>query len=257
MDAMTAYRLYSGETTKAVERISTRPDVVREVEYYQENISNIKSIDDFVEDRRIFNFAMQSYGLGEMSYAKGLVKKLLEGGIDDPDSMANRLTDPRYQALAKDFNFVQFDEATTAFTSVTQGVVDSYYQQTLENDAGVQNSGTRLAMYFERKVGDITSAENILGDAALLKFTQTAFNLPSTMSFLSIDKQADMINERLDIESLKNPEELEKLVNRFLVTWDVQNPSFTAVPPLISSFGNTNGLSLDLLTSIQGLKNNF
>ena len=47
---------------------------------YQANIKTIKTIDDFVKNDRIFKFAMKAYGLEDMAYAKGLIKKLLRRG---------------------------------------------------------------------------------------------------------------------------------------------------------------------------------
>lgn len=254
MDALTTYRLYSSDPDRAIERVSSKPQVAREVQYYKDNIAGIKSIDDLVADSRIFNFTMQAYGLGEMSYAKAFIRKLLEGGVDDDNAMANRLTDIRYKQLATDLNFTRYGEATTAFTKISDGVIDKFYQQSLEEDAGGQNNGVRLALYFQRKAEDVENQFSILADPALLQFVQTAFGLPTAMSFLSIDKQAALISEKLDIEDLSNKDKLEDLTNRFLVLWDISNPDAVAVPPLISAPTGIQNLSLDLLYTLQKIR---
>ena len=254
MDALTTYTLFAADASRSLERIQSRADVARDVEYYKENITSVKSPEDLINDHRLYTFVMRAYGLEDISYAKALMRKVLEEGIDDSDALANKLTDPRYTELATDFNFARFGETTTIFEKVKTGVIDKYYDQSLEIEAGDQNDGARLAMYFERKAESLESPYDILSDPALLKFVQTAFALPTQMSFADIEKQADMITERLDLVKLSDPEELDKLVTRFLSLWDINNPDVVEVPPLIAQPLGVQGLSMDLLSSIQNLK---
>ena len=258
MDALTTYRLAASNVERTIERLSTTPQIAREVEYYKENISNVKSAQDLVEDPRLLNFALKAHGLEEMGYAVAFMQKLLDGGTIDDDALANQLTDPRYTEFVEDFDFTRFGSATTSFDRVQTGIIDKYYQQTLEQEAGAQNTGARLAIYFERKSEGIENAFSILGDPALLQFVQTTFNLSPQMSFLSIDRQAEMINERLNIEDLQDPEFMENMTNRFLALWDLNNPNSVSVPPLIAQpFGSQPTLSLDVLSSIQKVRSNF
>ena len=178
MDALTTYRLFAANSERTLERISTTPQIAREVEYYQENIGKVETAEELTEDTRLFNFVMRAYGLEEFNYATAFMKKLLKEGPDAEDGLASRLTDPRYLEIAEDFNFPAFEASTTSFDRVQQGVIDKYYQQTLEQEAGSENNGARLAMYFERKAGEINNAFDILGDRALLQFVQTAYGLP-------------------------------------------------------------------------------
>ena len=256
MDALTTYRLFAANSERTLERISQSPLVARETEYYKENIGNIESIDDFVDDRRLLNYALKAYGLEEMSYAKALIKKALEGGVDDDRSFANLLADPRYKEFVTDFNFERYGAATTSFDRVQQGVVDRYYQQEMEQEAGNDNVGARLAIYFERKAEGITSELEILGDRAILQVVQTALGLPQQMSFSSLDRQQEMIKDRLDVEDLSDPEFVKDLTKRFLALWDINNPSSVSVPPLLSTplGSQQQSLSLDLLASLQTFK---
>ena len=254
VDALTTYTLFAADASRSLERIQSRADVARDVEYYKENITSVKSAEDLIGDQRLYNFVMRAYGLEDLSYAKALIRKVLEQGIDDPEALANKLTDTRYSELASDFNFARFGETATIFEKVKTGVVNKYYAQSLEIEAGGQNDGARLAMYFERKAEGIESPYDILADQALLKFVQTAFSLPEQMSFADIEKQADMILEKLDLETLSDPGELDRLVTRFLSLWDINNPDVVQVPPLIAQPLGVQGLSMDLLSSIQNLK---
>ena len=256
MDAVTTYRLYAANAERTRKLVEENPIVSREVEYYQENISDVKSIDDLMEDTRLLKVALTAFGLEEMTYAKAFIKKALEGGIDDNDSFANRLTDTRYQDFVETFNFARHDTATTAFGKVTEGVIEKYYQANIETRAGDENTGARLAMYFERKAADITDAYSILADTALLEIVQTTFRLPTEMSFSDIERQAEIIEDRIDLEKLTDPEYVGELVGRFLAMWDLDNPnagsSSSSVIPLINTNSNQQ-TTMNLLTAISSL----
>jgi len=254
MTALTTFNFFAGDPAAARARISEKPNIAREVEYYKENISNIKSIDDLMNDTQIYATVMRAYGLEDMAYAKGFMRKLLEGGTDDPESMANKLTDTRYKNLVSDFNFVRHGEATTAFDRTQSGVIDNLYSQRIEADAGLQNGGARLAIYFQRKSEDVETPYALLADTALLKFIQTTYSFPETMSLLPIEKQAAMIEEKLDVSDLKDPEFVDNLVNRFLSLWDVSNPETVEVPPLIAPPSGQLGISESMLSSILSVK---
>lgn len=254
MDAITAYRLVSSNRDLAIERIASRSDVTREVDHYLANIGSIQSAEDLVKDYRLFNFVMRAYGLEDLSYARAMMRNIMEQGTDDPDALANRLTDPRYRELANDFNFARYGEATTAFGRTQQGVVDKFIRQSMENETGLQNEGARLALYFERKAASIDSEVDLLADKALLAVVRTALQLPAQMSLASVDKQVDMIKQRFDISDLQDPEELGKFINRFLALWEVGNPSASPSVPLIGTAPAGFGLSIDILASLQTLK---
>ncbi|MEM7069156.1 MAG: DUF1217 domain-containing protein [Pseudomonadota bacterium] len=259
MDALTTYRLFAANSERTLQRISSDPIVSRETEYYKENIGKIESAEELIEDTRLLNYALKAYGLEEMSYAKALLRKLLEGGTDERDALANQLTDPRYKEFVEDFNFARYGAATTSFDRTQTGVVDRFYQLEMESEAGNDNVGARLAIYFERKASGISSALEILGDRALLQVAQTALGLPQQMSFASIERQEEFIKERLDIEDLSDPDFVKEFTSRFLALWDLQNPNNVSVPPLLSTpFGSQQqGLSLDLLASLQNVKSRF
>lgn len=255
MTAVNTFRLYASDTARTLENIAHRPQIEREVEYYKEHISDVKSIDDFMDDYRLYSFAMKAHGLEDMTYAKAFMRKVLEGGTGD-EGFAHDLTDQRYGQFVEDFNFEQFNTATTAFEAVTVGVVDKFYQQSIEIEAGEQNNGARLALYFQRKAADIEEPLSLLADRAFLEVIQVALGLPKTMSSAPIDNQVAMIENRLDVQDFKDPEFLEKFMQRFTILYDLNNPESVSVPSILP-IGNTFiGFSDDLLASMQNLRFN-
>lgn len=255
LTTLASYNLISSNLTRSLTTTAAQPQVARETEYYLANIEKVKSIDDFVKNDRLFNYAMKAWGLEEMTYAKAFMHKVLSEGIDSRDAFANTLPDKRYRDFAEAFNFKRYGETTTVFDRTRQGTADLYVRQKVEEDAGSQNEGVRLALYFERKADSVTSAYGILADRALLKVVQTALNLPETISLLNIDRQAELINDRLKIEDLKDPQKLKAFLISFAAKWEIDNPATTQqTPTLLIGQPIEAGLSADLLSNIQNLK---
>ena len=250
-----AFRSIAADMERSLARTADVPTVERETAYYLETIVNIRSIDDFLADDRVFSYAMEAFGLGEMTYARAFVRKVLEEGVDDSASLANRLADRRYRDFAAAFNFARYGETTTMFDRTRQGTVDLYVRQTLEQNAGRQNEGVRLALYFERKAAEIEGPMDILADSALLRVVQTATGISPLTSAADIDRQAEMISARLDVSELKDPEKLDRFLTRFTSLWELESPASPApVAAIMAGPARPFGLSADLLASLQGLR---
>jgi hypothetical protein len=255
LTTLAGYSLIARDLPRSLDNVAAKPQVSRETEYYLGHIEDVKSVDDFLADRRLFGYAMKAFGLGDLTYAKALMRKVLVEGVDKPDSLANTLTDQRYREFAEAFNFARYAETTTIFDRTRQGTVDRYVRQTLEEDAGAQNEGVRLALYFARKAPEITSHYGILGDIALLKVVQTTLGISPATAALNIDKQAEMFAKRLDIDDLKDPDKVANLLNRFASLWDLsQGNSASGSPGLLFAQPLELGIGGDLLASLQNLK---
>ncbi|HEV2565690.1 MAG TPA: DUF1217 domain-containing protein [Microvirga sp.] len=230
--------------------------VKRDTEYYLANISKVKTIDAFVKDYRLFNYAMKAYGLDDMIYAKAFMKKLLTEGVSSSTSMANKMTDPRYKEFAKAFDFAAKGDKATSQASATTEAVSKYYQQTLENKEGEQNEGVRLALYFKRKASTITSPMGLLADKGLLKFVQTTFNIPKEASKADLDLQVRNLEKHINIQDLQDPKKVDKLIQRFSAMWDMNNAAPEQIAPVLTLFSEPTdaGISVDLMMSITKLK---
>lgn len=257
LTTLASYTLITKDLTRSLDNVSAEPLVSRESEYYLAHIEDVKSVDDFLGDNRLFSYAMKAFGLGDLTYAKALMRKVLVEGVDESDSLANTLTDPRYREFAEAFNFARYGETTTIFDRTRQGTVDRYVRQVMEEDAGAQNEGVRLALYFARKAPDITSAYGILADPALIKVVHTALGIPPATSALDIDKQAEMITDKLNLDDLQDPDKVATFLNRFASLWDLNNgtsTSSTPSPAILFTQPLELGVGADLLASLQNLK---
>lgn len=233
------------------------PEFVAETEYYQANIGTIKSVDQFLDEdnERLLLYALQAFGLEASLGDRALIEEMLLGGTDDPDSPANQHDNANWKKFVDTFDFVGLGDDTTTYNSAQQPTVDKYLRQTMEEDAGEQNEGVRLALYFQRKAATITNAYQILGDPALAEVVRTLLRLPPEIAQADIDRQAAMIEDRIDLEDLQDPEKVSELLSRFTALWEVDNPSSPAQTSLVSLFQPVEyGISQDTLLAIQSMR---
>lgn len=226
-----------------------RPDLQREISYYLEHIEDIKSINEFLGNDRVYRFAMQAFGLSDFSYAKAFMRRAMTDGVDSPDALVNRLTDGRYREFVETFNFHRYGETTTIFDRTRQGTVDRYVRQSLELQVGARDPNARLALYFERSAAKIETPFDILADKALTQFAYIALGLPPSTSAIDIDKQALLLTDRIDFADFKSPDRVARLITRFAAMADIAAPQSFIGPSILAT--SPIGLGIDLMLAMQ------
>jgi hypothetical protein len=250
----TSYKLIAADLQTSLKRVAEEPDVKRESEYYLSKIGSIKSIDDFFADSRLYNYAMKAHGLEDMAYAKAFMRKVLTEGVDSDDAFANKLSDNRYKELVESLNFARHGEAATSFDRAQKGVVDKFARQTLEVNAGTDNTGVRLALYFERMASSVTSGYSIIADDALSQVVRTALQLPAEFAATDVDRQAAYYEKTLVLSDFHDPAKVGTFLERFTAMWELENPTGSYDPLTVFQSSSLTGISTDLLISINNLK---
>ena len=174
---------------------AAEPAVKTATAYYEANIGKATSIQDFVGNYRLLSYALDAYGLGDQINAKALITKVLEGGVSNPKSLANTLSDSRWKALAAAFDFAGRGASSVSSTSAVKTTTADYVEQQLESDQGAQDVGVQLALYFQRVAPTISNEYGILADPNLLEVAQTIFGLSPVTSATNIDAQAKTFSQ--------------------------------------------------------------
>lgn len=231
------------------------PDIASQIEYFVAHIHKIKSADELIRNPRLFNFAMSAFGLGDMTYAKGLMGKVLQQGVVSDKALANRLGNSNIRAFAKAFDFAAHGADTTSSASLKDDVVARFVEQSLESSQGKQNPGVELALYFRRNAPNLTSVFGILADKNILKVVQTALDIPPVTSKQPIDTQARMLSSKIHLADFKDPKKLESFIARFAALYDSNNAanSGASTNPLLSD-PSAPAMGVDLLLKLQKLK---
>ncbi|MFC3676982.1 DUF1217 domain-containing protein [Ferrovibrio xuzhouensis] len=203
------------------QRYIQRTDVQTDVQYFKDNIGSVKTEDDLFKNTRLLNFILKAYDLESDEQYPGKIRQILDSDLTDVNSLANRFQDPRYQQLAKDFDF--FNSGTTKLTSssTVDSIVNKYQQTSYEQNLDEQAPGVRVAIEFERRIKDVTSTVQVLGDSVLREVITTANYIPPELAYQDTDAQVATVEKKVNVTDLaKDPTAAEKLVERYLAIKD-------------------------------------
>jgi len=231
---------------------AVRAQAQKDATAYQEAIAGIDSVSDLLGNRKLIDFVLVAKGLNPKKVSTDYLKKIFASDLGNPKSFANTESDPRFAEIAASFNFDSKGNVARLALMGPQkrdqfrDTQANYLQQSLEQQQGDTNPGVRLALYFQRKAGDITSAYDILADKALSEVFRTTFDLPDSMAAMPIDQQAKFVDKFMKIKDLSDPTKVAKLLNRFSAMYDVKNnqSSGQVQSPLLNLFqGSNSGIS--------------
>jgi len=199
----------------------------KEIAHFQDNIKKVNSVDDLMRDHRLYSFVMRAFDLEDRIPHKALMRKLLESEVVDPDSLANRVKDPKQKDLAHTMGFMLGGKVNLNVLSKTwrDGIVERFLTTKFERKQGETNEAVENALYFKRKLGDgsgVRSWYSILGDKKLYDVMQTTLGFPREIAFMDIEKQKQYLDKKYDVKKLKDPKEIERLVNRYAAMKDVE-----------------------------------
>lgn len=246
---------------KGDEKEEARKKADEESSYYTSTITGIKTLEEFLDDRRLVDFVLTAKGIDPTTVTDEFLAEAFASDLMDPESFVNQQTDTRFAELVGTFNFDSEGnlnrDAPATVQSLGQMIETQnlYLRQTLETEQGNENAGVRLALYFERMAGSITDAYGILGDEALMEFFRVTFSMPTELGNMDIDQQAKIIESKLDLSDLDDPEKLQKLVQRFTIMYDLENGvTAPSAADILAGNGAYTGLSADTLWALSQIR---
>ena len=219
-----------------------RPDLSRDTAYFEANIGKINSAEDLVADRRLLRVALGAFGLQDDINNRFFIRKVLEGGVLNQGSLANRLGDDRYREMAKAFGFGDLVIPSSKLSDFPSKIVNRYRQQQFELAIGQQNEGFRLALAATRDLPNLASGGEsdqtkwfkMMGRPPLRSVFETAFGLPRSFGRLDLEQQLGVFQDRASrflgvrtFSELSDPATVDKLVQRFLLQSETKQQQTT------------------------------
>ena len=251
MSTIQDLRLVTRNQGRYVQMILQRPEVQRSIAYFKDNIGKVTNTEDFLKDDKLYRFVMEAFDLGSQFYARGLIRKVLNGGVSDPASTANRMSNTKFREMAAALSFAETGGQTLKEPSIVQAILDRYVAVKMEVDSEEKNPAVRFGLYFQRRAPSVTNWYQVMADRALQKVVYTTLGLPEETARLDVDKQKILLEKRMDIKDLQDPAKVRKMLDRFGAMYDMQNGSPTgsgAVAPSIgpiSRKGRASIISID------------
>ncbi|SFD35103.1 DUF1217 domain-containing protein [Tropicimonas isoalkanivorans] len=237
------------------ENFAASRQVQSDVDYFRENISNVRSATDLVGDYRLLKVALGAFGLDDDIGNKFFVQKVLSEGTSSGESFSNKLADKRYFAFSQAFGLGDGEVTRTALPGFSDSCISAYQERQFEMAVGEQNENFRLALDTRRELAEIASGDlsengmwySVMGSPPLRTVFETAFNLPSSFSSLNIDDQLEVFRDKASrefgedsIRQFSEPEQREKLIRTFLLRKDL-NESLGAM--------TSNNIALMIISS--------
>nr|WP_316652825.1 DUF1217 domain-containing protein [uncultured Gellertiella sp.] len=245
----------------APELDTARKKATDESTYYQTEVGKLKTVDALIGNRRLIDFTLVARGIDPKTVTNDFVKQIFKSDINDPKSFVNTQSDQRFKEIVASFNFdakgnlIQNNKPSILDRGHLQQTLDNYLTNELEVRQGDDNPGVRLALYFQRKAQSITSAYDILGDSALLEVFKTTFQMPDQFSSMKIEQQQATVLKKLNLNDLKDPEKVKKLIQRFTVFYDLKNDSADGANAASILAGSSGGISANTLFTLSQLRN--
>lgn len=230
LPSFTGLSLVDATKDSQLETIRNSAQHKRAIEHFKENIRDVETVDQLMEDQELYAFVMRAFDLEDQIFGRAMIEKVLKSNIEEPDALVNRLTDPRFREMYETLGFGQdgVGNLNTILSGWQNRMVDRYVERQFINFAEDQNSTVGTALEFRAKASEITNPFQILQDTEMSEFFRTALGIPAASAQLDIDKQAEQIRDKIDLETLQDPEVVENLVRKYIAISDALNGTATA-----------------------------
>ena len=244
---------------RQLEQVAREPLNSRKIEAFRERIATIETVDQFVEDYEIFSFVMEAFDLEDQIFGKALMSEMLKSDISDRESLAARLTDPRFRDLYVEMGFVNDGEANpnTASPAWQEAIIDRFLGTSFINDQAAVNEDLGAVLHFRREAPDIDSWFDVLKDRRVAEVLRKAVGLPDSMALLDLDQQIKIFESKMDIEDFKDPDFLAGIERKFSAISDAEGAVAGAAPSPILTLFQSNAqftpvtLDLEAISSLR------
>ncbi len=173
------YTIATRDMATSLNQVAQQSQNKRLIDYYNANIGKVTNVDDFLNNYQLYSYAMEAYGLSDMTYAKAFMKQVLTSDLSDSSSFANKLTDPRYKEFAAAFNFGTSSSGSTntAQTSTQEDDLIGLYQQSFTNE---ETSAATETTYYSQNISSVKTVDDLLGNTRLRNYVLQAYGIDPT-----------------------------------------------------------------------------
>jgi len=156
--------------------------VQRDIDYFNENITKVDSAEGLVSDYRLLKVALGAFGLQDEIGSKYFIQKILSEGVENGDSLANKLSDKSFYKFAQAFSFVSENAAAPErndFADELNLTIDGDGYLQVELDSG-ETAYTRNATLMRDSDGRIvTSGGNAIIPEIVIRDVFTSISVDS------------------------------------------------------------------------------
>jgi hypothetical protein len=218
---LVAWSVFVKDPETQLERFRNQPQIKKQIDEFKKAWGELrnekKPIETLFKDRKTSYVVLSAFQLeADINYS-ARNEKLVSQDLTKNDSLINRLIDGRYSQMAKTLNYKVRGNVIFTSPSTINTIVDKFVVNEFEKSLGKSNPGLREAAYFARNAKNVTDVYQLLGDPVLRSVVVGSLQLPSQTALLDVDKQAQIIKDKLDINKLsavKGGDSLNTILNK-------------------------------------------
>jgi len=243
MSGLADWSFLQSTYNRQLETFSDSASVKNDRAYMTEKLSKPVSLDDFMSDRRLLRVTMTAFDLGGEEWKGGFIRKVLEEAATPDSTFLERLNNPAYTKFAQTF---AFEEGTLSLDAdKIEQLGENFETAAFRIAVGDVDENMRLSLNYQQKIVDIAGtgssndaiAYRILGNPPVKAVMEAALNLPSDISKQPIEKQAEILRDKLrssfgisDLSQLTDPDNVNAVIRRFHVMETVNNGPSAMTP---------------------------
>ena len=225
MSSRLALNLIDRTQSKQLDQLAKEPQHARAISRFRENIANIHTAADLVDNYDAYSFVMKAFDLEDQMFGKAMMREILSSDSADKTSLVNKLTDPRFRKLYDALGFTNGGTANTNTSSTAwqDKIVDQYVSRQFINGEGEQNATVGSVLEFRQKLDGVKTWYSVLKDKDTAQFMRTALGIPNDVVKLDVERQKQIFEDKFDLTKLKDPKELDNLISHFVAVSDAQS----------------------------------
>jgi hypothetical protein len=205
-----------GAEAKGLERERKDPVTIGALARFDRALAQAKDLDAALRDPRILDVLLPAFGLADQTGNAGLARKALLSNPAEAGGLLASL-DSRWRAAASTLDLAKKGleglRETQTVATLKEGFLRYQYRSGLDET----QPGLSDALYFLESAKDADDVYDILGNPVLRRVVTGALGLPDSIAVQSVETQGRAVTSRLDLSSLDDPKQVQKLAQRYLM----------------------------------------
>lgn len=214
---------------RQLENFADSAQVRNDREYMENKLSSPMSLEDFLDDKRLLRVTMTAFDLGGEEWKRGFIDKVLSESSDPDSSFLERLNNAQYTRFAEALSPNEKGTINLSTDALTD-LGNRFEAASFKVEVGVIDDNMRLGLNFQTEIGELIKASSsdeanlfrLLGSVPVRAVLESALNLPSDIGNLSVEKQAEIFDEKLqstfgiqNVSELTDPDIINRVITRF------------------------------------------
>jgi hypothetical protein len=226
--------LQSAETNQTQDLAVTgaQPAVQLALKQFTQAVNSATSVNQLLSNPAVMNVLLTANGMSDQIGYTALATQALTSNLNDPNSLANQLTDTRWKTLAQTYNFATNGLSAIQNPTAIASIAAAYTNATWETSEDSVTPGLSNALAFKSQASTITSVDQILGNPTMRTVVTTALGIPQQIAFQDLGAQEDAISSRLgNVSQFQDPQFVQTFIQRYLIA-NAGSASSSSAPDL-------------------------